>query len=370
VQVELASYFKKYRDTKRSFAVYRLPDTNKARFVGGSVKSFPGNVDFKTAGAGFVIKAFDSRSFSWIQGEEIKVFELEFSSPNNSFDFILKPKTPETETKETYTNKIQEVIHDLIEKRMAKVVISRRKDFEIEGEIDLGSLFQALCKAYTSAFVSLVYLASLDQIWIGASPEILVSENQEGLFTTVALAGTQSAFDPNGAEISPVKALWTHKEIEEQALVSRYIIDCLKKIRVREYLEKGPKTIKAGNLLHLKSTYTIDSRNISFQNLSSVMLNLLHPTSAVCGMPKEPALDLITKYEKHSREYYAGYLGPVNIDSQSHIYVNLRTLKIQNQELSLFAGGGITEDSNPEKEWLETEMKMKTLLNILDRKKN
>nr|MBX2840287.1 chorismate-binding protein [Flammeovirgaceae bacterium] len=100
--------------------------------------------------------------------------------------------------------------------------------------------------------------------------------------------------------------------------------------------------------------------------LGSVMLKLLHPTSAVCGMPKEKSLAFILENEDYDRELYSGYFGPVNIQNKTNIFVNLRCLQISKEEIVLYAGAGITEDSNPEKEWKETEIKMDILLNFLE----
>ena len=91
----------------------------------------------------------------------------------------------------------------------------------------------------------------------------------------------------------------------------------------------------------------------------------LHPTPAVCGLPKEKSLDIIYKTEPYDREYYAGYLGMVENDSVD-FYVNLRCMKIYENAAALFVGGGITANSDAKKEWQETELKAKTLLNILD----
>ncbi len=148
-------------------------------------------------------------------------------------------------------------------------------------------------------------------------------------------------------------------------MVGRYIISCFKKIRVREYLEEGPKTVVAGNLMHLRSDFSVDTKTINFPELGTVMLELLHPTSAVCGMPKMEALAFIQQYEGYDREFYSGYLGPVNVGNETHLFVNLRCMKIQNNVATLYAGGGITEDSEPEKEWQETEMKCQTMLSVL-----
>jgi isochorismate synthase len=147
--------------------------------------------------------------------------------------------------------------------------------------------------------------------------------------------------------------------------------NCLKKIRVREFEEEGPKTVIAGNLMHLRTDIIIDTVAINFSQLATVMLDLLHPTSAVCGMPKESATEFILKNEGYDRDFFSGFLGPVNIQSsegkvESHIFVNLRTMKIEKNIATLYAGCGITADSNAEKEWNETEMKTQTLERVIN----
>ena len=146
-------------------------------------------------------------------------------------------------------------------------------------------------------------------------------------------------------------------------MVSRFIINCFKKIRLREFTEKGPKTAKAGNLLHLKTVFEVNMDETNFAELPTVMLDLLHPTSAVAGMPKEPAIDFINKHEGLDRGFYSGFLGPVGMDNSTHVFVNLRCMQLFKDHVRLYAGAGVTEDSDPEKEYLETEMKCNTLLN-------
>ncbi|WP_229311655.1 chorismate-binding protein [Larkinella rosea] len=250
-----------------------------------------------------------------------------------------------------------------------KVVLARTKAIRFEEQPDIPTLFNRLCSAYPNAFVSAVYLPDLNQVWIGATPERLVSVDADGIFRTVALAGTQPAFDTEGRTKRTMDAPWTQKEIEEQALVGRYIIGCFKKIRVREYLEEGPKTVIAGNLMHLRSDYSVDTQALNFPQLGTVMLRLLHPTSAVCGMPRETAQEFILENEPQARELYSGFLGPVNIfrsgGPETHLFVNLRCMKLEGQEGTLYAGAGLTADSVPAKEWRETELKCDTLLSLL-----
>jgi isochorismate synthase len=242
---------------------------------------------------------------------------------------------------------------------LEKIVPSRFKDISLNGKFDLLKAFDLLCDKHPNALVSLVSSPETGT-WMGATPELLVSVVQNK-FKTVALAGTL----PYASEINLKSVAWTQKEIEEQALVCRYIINCFKKIRLREYEEHGPKTTVAGNLMHLKTEYEVDMLATNFPQLGSVMLKLLHPTSAVCGMPLENSLAFLKDHEGYNRQFYSGYLGPVNVKKESHIYVNLRCMQIFPDRVRLYAGAGVTADSVSETEWNETEMKMLTLQKII-----
>ena len=234
---------------------------------------------------------------------------------------------------------------------LEKIVAARTKMIPLPTEFDLGKTLAKLLSSYPHSFVNFFHLPGIGT-WIGASPEVLI-ETKGDYFYTMSLAGTQPAQGDN-----PLKsAAWTQKEIEEQALVSRYIVDCFKTIRLREYEEHGPKTVLAGNLLHLRSDFRVNTQTTGFSNLGSVMLGLLHPTSAVCGMPRKEALNFLKTEEGWDRNFYAGFLGPVGIEQETSIYVNLRTASLGKEHALLYAGAGVTEDSVPEKEWEETELK-------------
>ncbi len=148
----------------------------------------------------------------------------------------------------------------------------------------------------------------------GPLPELLI-ESSFDHFRTVSVAGTQPF--PLDKDVS--EAAWNQKEIEEQAMVSRYIIEQFKTIRLREFEESGPRSVRAGNMIHLKTEYNVNLKVVNFPELGTVMLHLLHPTSAVCGMPKFSALRFIAANEHLNREYYSGYLGPVNIDGNNRL---------------------------------------------------
>ncbi len=296
------------------------------------------------------------------QSEKEEKFFHNLTNPPKKHDknppkLILKPYNPEI-----FKELVKKAILAIKNGDFLKVIASRQQEVLFENNSQIGAFdamqaFDNLCKNYPNAFISLFFIPNVGS-WMGASPEILVSISENNIFHTMALAGTQAHIQGENLQ----SAVWTQKEIEEQALVSRYIINCFKKIRLREFDEEGPKTVQAGNLLHLRTDFWVDLQAVHFAQLANTMLQLLHPTSAVCGMPKEPALAFIDENETQQRAFYCGFLGAINLQNQTNIFVNLRCMEIFEDKLVLYAGGGITAYSDPEKEWNETVIKCQTIL--------
>lgn len=281
-------------------------------------------------------------------------------TPSDQSWYLSRPNTYTEQTEAGFKDAVAEAVAGINAGTMEKVVLSRTASVALPAAFDLVTAFKSLLEADPRAFVSLVSVPGVGT-WLGASPEILVSIDPQQIFRTVALAGTQPAVD--GESVG--NAIWRQKEIEEQGMVERYILSCFKKIRLREYTEVGPRTIVAGNLMHLRTDFSVDMKEVDYPTLGTTMLELLHPTSAVCGLPKEPALNFILAHEGYNRGYYSGYLGPVNSPEGTHLYVNLRCMQLLQNQAILYAGAGITGESNAEKEWQETQHKMQTMLKIL-----
>ena len=177
----------------------------------------------------------------------------------------------------------------------------------------------------------------------------------------MALAGTQA----RPAERPLTEVAWSQKEVEEQALVSDYVRDFFQRAGVANVEETGPHTVAAGNIVHLQTAFRVALPHDQRMTLANRVLHELHPTSAVCGMPKDKALAFILRNERYDRSFYSGFLGPVYLDGQSHLYVNLRCMQIGERVAALYVGGGVTADSDPDAEWRETELKAETLLAVL-----
>jgi isochorismate synthase len=267
---------------------------------------------------------------------------------------------PGNDEKKSFLDLITTCVREIERGTLEKIVPSRIKSIPLPEEFDLINSFRKLCDANPNALVSFVSIPGVGN-WLGATPEVLVTVEDKSVFKTVALAGTL----PYNPGVNLKSVAWTQKEIEEQALVERYVISCFKKVRLREYEEHGPKTVIAGNVLHLKSEFSVDMKATNFPQMGSVMLQLLHPTSAVCGMPLEAALRFLQLHEGHDRAFYSGYLGPVNVRDNIHLFVNLRCMQIVGDRALLYAGAGVTIDSLPDEEWAETEIKFNTLLNAI-----
>ncbi len=181
--------------------------------------------------------------------------------------------------------------------------------------------------------------------WVGATPEVLM-EGHADEWHTMALAGTKHPDEE-----------WDSKNRHEQQLVADYIASLLP----APFSVSGPHTLEAGRLQHLCTDFRfrMEARELF------PLLQRLHPTPAVCGLPKEEAMHFIQQNEGYDRRYYAGYLGPVGIEGESHLYVNIRCGNIApDGTAELYAGSGLVEDSQQEKEWAEVQDKAATLLCI------
>ncbi len=263
--------------------------------------------------------------------------------------------SPEETDKSDYLYQIKKTLREIEHGEYDKIVLSRVKIVRGAFTKHLKKIFELLCESYPNAFVYLFRFK--DHCWIGATPEPLICTTEDKLYT-VSLAGTRP-YNESNMNISN----WNHKELNEQEYVTRNIENVLDEYQVSNYEKKGPYTKKAGKLIHLRTDFNF-SLDEAGKKLSS-LIDALHPTSAICGMPMEKSLGFIKGIEKHNREYYAGYLGPVGIDDRLQLYVNLRCMKVLDNKLALFVGGGITDESIPEDEWEETEIKAETLLSVV-----
>lgn len=199
-----------------------------------------------------------------------------------------------------------------------------------------------------NTFRFLYYSASLGG-WLGMSPELLLKYSPDGQLTTMSLAGTR----PSGT-----KEPWDIKNIKEHDMVTQFIVDMMRVEGLDPQV--GPmETIAHGPVEHIRHIITAqgDSRNFN------TLLSSLSPTPALAGLPRDRAMKHIAAIERHDRRCYGGYISVSSPDGSRYAYVNLRSLSFipGSNRVTMYVGGGITAQSDPETEWVETQIKAKTL---------
>ncbi|MBB4806008.1 isochorismate synthase [Chryseobacterium defluvii] len=270
--------------------------------------------------------------------ENIKLTNLSLSKDKSQFN---------AETKDEYLHKLNHVIEFIKQNNLPKLVLSRRKIFRDFKNINLNESFKNLCKSYPNAF-RYIFING-ENSWIGAFSEVLGKFNKTTHeFETMSLAGTL-----------PVPESWSEKEIQEQKPVSSYIREVLEKYAGKVNMSETYDHI-SGSIKHLRTDFKVKIRP---EDLESIIKEL-HPTPAVCGIPKDFCIESIQRFEKSPRELYAGYI-KIETEETVQYFVNLRCARLYQNAVHLFVGGGITAQSDPEKEWRETELKSEAVLKNL-----
>lgn len=302
------------------------------RYPGGSIVRKSGHFVPFAGQDGFLVSDFTGEhKYVFEEGEEL-----------HGFHFRSIP--PLVIGKEDYLVQAQNFIEAIKQEQLGKAVFSRIKQVQFSDK-SVEALFDALEQKYPNTFVYLISDPHFGT-WIGASPEILLIKEGERT-KTMSLAGTL-AVNSN--------LRWTSKEELEQKLVTEFITDCLKQQQVKSLEVSDRYERMAGPIKHLCNDITFESSPEDFLKIAFD----LHPTPAVSGLPRTAALQLINRTEKHQRFLYTGIIG-----EQQKLYVNLRCCEIQMDFAYLYLGGGFTAQSCAESEWLETENKSLTLINVM-----
>ena len=329
-----------------SFALYRLPQHDDCTLVYGKAQSLLSIGDLEGL-SGFVVAPFA------IDASTPVVLIMPTREACHDMPFHYRDIQAELpDSRDIYSRDFARFHTQLAQDVFGKIVLARRASVECSCRaIDM---FHKACALYPHAFVAL-FSTPFSGTWLVASPEVLL-EGHNGCWHTMALAGTMH-LDHDLEQLR-----WSEKNIREQRYVATYISDCLRPF-AHDLKELGPRTVKAGNVVHLSSDFTFGMND---DNACHV-IEALHPTPAVCGVPKDDALHFILDNEHCDRRYYSGFSGPMATDGETHLYVTLRCMEIGKTSCMLYAGGGLLNDSLEHAEWDETEAKMHAMKNVINR---
>ena len=335
-----------YYNQKTPFVSFRSPGTNTLKCYNGKEQKI--NHKALPKDPGFIMMPFDeNKEGHFLSSKTMFEAKITPNSLKNSLTERFNQQEKFNSHKENYIKKIVDIKSTISKTKLIKLVYST--SFEVDLiQNNYEAYFKKLLSLHKDAFCYLFYIPD-EGFWMGASPETLL-EVKDKEITTMALAGTKKR--------SVIQ--WGNKEILEQKIVKDEIKKNLTPFC--ENLETtNSSTIKAGGIDHLKTTISGATSSSPSQ-----IINAIHPTPAVGGAPKEKALLIIKKKESHNRSFYSGYLGEIN-NMNCKLFVNLRCVHIKKNKARIFVGGGITEDSKPEKEWEEIINKSHTILEALFR---
>lgn len=313
----------------------------------------------------YFLETFEEKGFAFapFEAEEIPFIPLEHSDVYvetvHRKNYFFETKTQDSNSvigKDFFEGLVLKGVEAIQNKEFIKVVLSRKEEIAVP-DFDIQTSMRKMIYQYPNAYKYCFFHPKIGT-WIGATPEQFLKTNGNAI-KTVALAGTQLA--TNSTTI-----VWGYKEKTEQQLVTDFIVESLTDL-AKEITLSSPDSLKAGNLWHIKTDIAATMKPKKFLKK---LIGALHPTSAVCGFPKQRAKEFILKNEGYNREYYSGFLGELNIDLisfrtlQTDLFVNLRCMKVMQKKAQIYIGCGITKDSDPEAEYLETVNKAMTMKKI------
>lgn len=255
---------------------------------------------------------------------------------------------------------VKKVVDDLQKGTLKKVVLARELRLSFDQLIEVENVIHHLLQEQNESFV--FAFESNGDCFIGASPERLVKKDGNKLFST-CLAGSigrgksQEEDDQLGAAL-----LSDIKNLNEHRFVVDMIRQAMEKFCNEISIPDEPQLMKMKYIQHL---YTPVSGYSDGNTSLLAVVEHLHPTPALGGMPKLEAIEKIREVEELDRGFYAGPIGWLDMNGNGEFAVAIRSGLIQGKEASMFAGCGIVENSDVESEFLETRIKFRPMLKAL-----
>ena len=278
--------------------------------------------------------------------------DLEVSLPPLERIEEVKPE----EWKETVTRLVQ----SLQNSPLKKVVLAREIRLFFEQEVAVEKVLSHLIDEQKESFI-FAFEANGD-CFIGASPERLVKKEGEKVFSTCLAGSIARGSTPAEDQVIGQSLLEDQKNLIEHKYVVDMIKDAMMETCDHVSLPNSPKLMKMKYIQHLYTPVT--GKNRKGTTLFD-LVDRLHPTPALGGLPKKEAVEKIREIEDLDRGFYAAPIGWLDHQENGEFAVAIRSALVQGKEASLFAGCGVVADSNAESEFNETNIKFRPMLTAL-----
>jgi len=240
-----------------------------------------------------------------------------------------------------------------------KLVLSRKYNLNVDGELNWDLLLQHLNTRFPDCY--LFFIKRNNSVFFGSSPEMFLKVSNN-IAEVESVAGSAARSKKSETDREFEKFLSTNeKNHREHLFVTNFITDVLVNFSNNVRVIEEKQIRKLDNIQHLITK--ISSELNSVKNLFE-LIDSLFPTPAVCGVPKEKALILIRKLETHDRGLYSGLVGLLDFKNNCELAVSIRSALVKDDQVTAFAGAGLVKKSDPKEEYLETNLKLNTILSL------
>ncbi|MFC2082353.1 isochorismate synthase MenF [Bacteroidota bacterium] len=262
---------------------------------------------------------------------------------------------------EQWSSVINDALKNISDDKVKKIVISREVSLEFDHKPHMPEIIEKLGEKYPDCYIFI--FRSGNSIFFGASPEKLLTIKNNHL-ETAALAGSiKRGISKSDDELLAKTLLSSTKNLAEQKAVTEFVINAIAEHINNLSYEKNPVVKKLENIQHLWTPITGELKpDISIFDI----IQKLHPTPAVCGVPCSESLRLIDEYEDHSRGLYSGVIGWLNFENEADLAVGIRSALLNENKLYAYSGCGIVEGSDPSAEYEESNLKLKPILSLFE----
>lgn len=248
---------------------------------------------------------------------------------------------------------------------LAKIVLARTLVARAGQRIDVGAVLERLSgdPATTAFLVPLPDQGGMPRALVGATPELLLSKTGARI-SSHPLAGSAKRQASLAADAEAAATLGrSEKDHREHKIVVEFILDTLAPHCHRLLLPEGTTVTCTNSMWHLGTRIEGELKDPAMP--VAVLAAALHPTPAVCGVPRERAARIISELEPHDRDFYAGAVGWCDARGDGAWYVTIRCAELCGPEARLYAGAGIVPGSDPQAEAEETGAKFGAMLAAL-----
>lgn len=304
----------------------------------------------------------------WMNGEEDAEQTLRKLIESVSYEketgSLVKQQAKRCTIEEKNTNEWMNAVHaateEIKKKDYDKVVLAREVLATFEENIQLDQVIGTLLQEQKASYIYVVEEG--DKSFISASPERLIKkEGSQVSSSCIAGSINRGQTDEEDERLGQELLSDQKNRMEHQIVVNMIHRAFLANCTEVKKPEK-PGLYKTKNIQHL---YTPITGTISENASLFDLIYQLHPTPAVGGEPREMALEFIRNKEPMNRGWYAAPVGWLDCKDNGEFIVALRSGLIEHNQARLFAGCGIVEDSDPEKEFAETQIKLRPMLSAL-----